>query len=223
MKVSKNSSKKIDMTQGPIMKLVVLFALPICLGNVLQQLYSTVDTLVIGNFCGTQSLAAVGTSAMPVEMLLCIFLGFGIGVSILASNYTGSGSMDQLRKTVSTAVSFLYICAVPISILGLFIGPVILKIMQTPADTWDYCISYLQIIFLGTLGNMGYNMNAGILRGIGDSRSSLLFLVISCLVNIVLDLVFVAGLHMDVAGAALATTIAMFCSWIFSIIYMKKK
>lgn len=223
MKVSKNSSKKIDMTQGPIMKLVVLFALPICLGNVLQQLYSTVDTLVIGNFCGTQSLAAVGTSAMPVEMLLCIFLGFGIGVSILASNYTGSGSMDQLRKTVSTAVSFLYICAVPISILGLFIGPVILKIMQTPADTWDYCISYLQIIFLGTLGNMGYNMNAGILRGIGDSRSSLLFLVISCLVNIVLDLVFVAGLRMDVAGAALATTIAMFCSWIFSIIYMKKK
>lgn len=217
------SSKKIDMTQGPIMKLVVLFALPICLGNVLQQLYSTVDTLVIGNFCGTQSLAAVGTSAMPVEMLLCIFLGLGIGVSILASKYTGSGNMEQLKKTVSTAVSFLYICAIPISILGLFIGPVILKIMQTPADTWDYCVSYLQIIFLGTLGNMGYNMNAGILRGIGDSKSSLLFLVISCLVNIVLDLVFVAGLHMDVAGAALATTIAMFCSWIFSIIYMKKK
>lgn len=217
------SSKKIDMTQGPIMKLVVLFALPICLGNVLQQLYSTVDTLVIGNFCGTQSLAAVGTSAMPVEMLLCIFLGLGIGVSILASKYTGSGNMEQLKKTVSTAVSFLYICAIPISILGLFIGPVILKIMQTPVDTWDYCVSYLQIIFLGTLGNMGYNMNAGILRGIGDSKSSLLFLVISCLVNIVLDLVFVAGLHMDVAGAALATTIAMFCSWIFSIIYMKKK
>ncbi|MDO5402693.1 MAG: MATE family efflux transporter [Eubacteriales bacterium] len=217
------STKKIDMTNGNIMKLVVLFALPICVGNILQQLYSTVDTLVIGNFCGTQSLAAVGTSAMPVEMLLCIFLGLGTGVSILISQYTGRGDIKSLQKAVSTAVSFLYMCAVPISILGLFIGPLILKVMQTPADTWDYCVSYLQIIFLGTLGNMGYNMNAGILRGIGDSKSSLLFLVISCMVNIVLDLVFVAGFNMDVAGAALATTIAMFSSWIFSIIYIKKK
>lgn len=217
------STKKIDMTKGSIMKLVLLFALPICLGNILQQLYSTVDTLVIGNYCGTVSLAAVGTSAMPVEMLLCIFLGLGTGVSILISQYTGSGNTVQLKKAVATAVSFLYICAIPITILGFFAGPLILKVMQTPEDTWSYCVSYLQIIFIGTLGNMGYNMNAGILRGIGDSRSSLLFLVISCVVNIILDLVFVAGFHMDVAGAALATTIAMFASWIFSIIYIRKK
>lgn len=217
------TAKKIDMTQGPIMKLVFLFALPICAGNILQQLYSTVDTLVIGNFCSSVSLAAVGTSAQPVEMLLCIFLGLGTGVSILVSQYTGSGDHNSLKEIIQTATSFLYICAIPLSVLGLFIGPLILKFMNVPEDTWDYSVSYIRIIFLGTLGNMGYNMNAGILRGLGDSRSSLLFLLISCIVNIVLDLLFVAVMGMDVAGAALATALAMFSSWFFSIAYIKRK
>lgn len=217
------SSNKIDMTQGPIMKLVLLFALPICAGNILQQLYNTVDTLVIGNFCGSLSLAAVGTSSQPVEMLLCIFLGLGSGVSILVSQCVGSGDNETLKKIIATAISFLYLCAVPLSVMGLFIGPMILKIMQVPDDAYAHAVSYINIIFLGTLGNMGYNMNAGILRGVGDSRSSLIFLVISCIVNIVLDLVFVAGLKMDVTGAALATIIAMFSSWLFSILYIQKK
>ena len=211
----------IDMTKGSIMKLVVLFALPICIGNILQQLYNTVDTLVIGNFCGPVSLAAVGTSAQPVEMLLCIFLGFGTGLSILVSQYTGRGDTESLRSVIATANTFLFLCAIPVSILGLFVGPLLLRLMQVPDDAWNYAVSYIRIIFLGTLGNMGYNMNAGILRGVGDSRSSLLFLMISCIVNIVLDLVFVALFGMDVAGAALATAIAMFASWIFSICYIK--
>lgn len=217
------STGKIDMTSGSIMKLVLLFALPICVGNILQQLYNTVDTLVIGNFCGSLSLAAVGTSSQPVEMLLCIFLGLGIGVSILVSQCVGSGDNETLRKIIATAISFLYLCAIPLSVLGLFIGPVILKIMQVPDDAYSHAVSYINIIFLGTLGNMGYNMNAGILRGVGDSRSSLLFLIISCIINIILDLLFVAGLKMDVTGAALATIIAMFSSWIFSIFYIRKK
>lgn len=216
-------SQKIDMTKGPIMKLVVLFALPICIGNVLQQLYTTVDTLVIGNFCSPVSLAAVGTSGQPVEVFLCIFVGIGTGVSILVSQYTGSGDAASLRRLISTANSFLYLCAIPLTILGFLCGPLILKWMQTPEDTWDLSVSYLRIIFLGTLGNMGYNMNAGILRGVGDSRSSLLFLLVSCIVNIVLDLLFVAGLRMDVGGAALATILAMYCSWIFSMLYIRKK
>ncbi|MBQ8878304.1 MAG: MATE family efflux transporter [Lachnospiraceae bacterium] len=217
------STGKIDMTSGSIMKLVLLFALPICVGNILQQLYNTVDTLVIGNFCGSLSLAAVGTSSQPVEMLLCIFLGLGTGVSILVSQCVGSGDNETLRKIIATAISFLYLCAIPLSVLGLFIGPVILKIMQVPDDAYSHAVSYINIIFLGTLGNMGYNMNAGILRGVGDSRSSLLFLIISCIINIILDLLFVAGLKMDVTGAALATIIAMFSSWIFSIFYIRKK
>ena len=114
-------------------------------------------------------------------------------------------------------------CAIPISVLGLFIGPLILKFMQVPEETFTYATYYIDIIFLSTLGNMGYNMNAGILRGLGDSTASLLFLFISCFVNIILDLVFVAGFRMDVPGAALATAIAMFVSWFFSIAYIKKK
>lgn len=217
------SQKKIDMTTGPIMKLVLLFALPICFGNVLQQLYNTVDTLIIGNFCGSVSLAAIGTSSQPVEMLLCIFLGLGTGVSILVSQYTGGGNTEKLKDVVATATSFLFLCAIPLSILGLFLGPLILKFMQVPNDTWNHSVIYIQIIFLGSLGNMGYNMNAGILRGVGDSRSSLLFLLISCVINIVLDLLFVAVFRMDVAGAALATILAMFASWFFSIFYIQRK
>ena len=218
-----HSQKKIDMTRGPIMKLVVLFALPICIGNILQQLYSTVDTLVIGNFCNSVSLAAVGTSAQPVEVFLCIFLGIGMGVSILVSQYTGSGDSESLKRLVATSSSFLYMCAIPLTLAGFFLGPLILKFMQAPEDAWDLAVSYLRIIFFGTLGNMGYNMNAGILRGVGDSRASLLFLLVSCVINIVLDILFVAALGMDVAGAALATILAMYSSWAFSIFYIKKK
>ena len=211
------------MTQGSIMRLVLLFALPICAGNILQQLYNTVDTLVIGNFCSSISLAAIGTSAQPVEMVLCIFLGMGTGVSILVSQCAGSGNFEKLRTLVSTTTTFVYMCAIPLSVLGLFLGPLILRFMQVPADAWDYSVAYIQIYFLGTLGNMGYNFNAGILRGMGDSKASLFFLLISCIVNIVLDLIFVAVFHWDVSGAALATIIAMFASWFFCIIYIQKK
>lgn len=219
----KHTTKAVDMTTGSIMKLVVLFALPICLGNILQQLYNTVDTLIVGNFCGSVALAAVGTSSQPVEMLLCIFLGLGTGVSILVSQYMGRGDMEHIRNVTATATSFLYLCAIPLSVLGLFLGPWVLKIMQVPEDTFASASSYICIIFLGTLGNMGYNMNAGILRGVGDSQASLLFLLISCAVNITLDFLFVAVLDMGVSGAAFATILAMFTSWIFSILYIKKK
>lgn len=216
------SAKKIDMTQGSIMPLIFRFALPLCIANILQQLYNTVDTLVVGNFCGQEALAAVGTSAFPVEMLLCIFLGIGGGTTILVSQYTGRGDTDGIKEIVSTATAFLYLCAIPLSIVGLFVTPAILKLMQVPADTWDYAVGYTRIIFLGTLGNMGYNMNAGILRGMGDSKSSLGFLIVSCITNIVLDLLFVIVFRMEVYGVALATIIAMFVSWILSIIYIKK-
>jgi len=216
-------NKKVDMTTGAIMPKVFLFAVPIIIGNILQQLYTTVDALVIGNFCGTTSLAAVGTSSQPVEVLLCIFLGIGTGVSILVSQYTGANNMKQLQKATDTAISFVYMAGIPICFLGIFAAPVILKCMGTPEDTWEAAVSYTRIVFLGALGNIGYNMNAGILRGLGDSRASLWFLMVSCVVNVVFDLVFVAGFGMNVSGAALATTLAMYMSWIVSVFYIRKK
>lgn len=217
------AANKIDMTTGPIMQKVFLFALPICFGNILQMLYNTVDTIVIGNFCGSVSLAAVGTGSQPVEMLLAVFMGIGNGVSILVSQYVGSGNEERLRCTIETATGFLFYTAVPLSVLGLFIGPLLLKAMNVPDDTWSLSAAYIDILFLGTLGNMGYNLNAGILRGLGDSSSSLMFLLSSCIINIILDIVFVAGLGMDVPGAAAATVIAMFASWGLSIYYIRKK
>ena len=215
--------KKIDMTTGPIMKKVFLFALPIILGNVLQYLYTTVDTLVVGNYCGKTSLAAVGTSSQPVEVLLCVFLGIGTGVSILVSQYVGAMDTERMKRAVDTAAFFVYVCGVPLCVIGYFAAPLILKFMGVPADTWDAAVSYTRIVFFGALGNIGYNMNAGILRGMGDSKASLWFLVVSCIANIVLDYVFVAGLKMDVGGAALSTTLAMYLSWVISIVYIRKK
>ncbi|MDE6016823.1 MAG: MATE family efflux transporter [Acetatifactor sp.] len=215
--------KKIDMTTGPIMKKVFFFAIPIVLGNILQYLYTTVDTLVIGNYCGETSLAAVGTSSQPVEVLLCVFLGIGTGVSILISQYVGAKDMEKMRRAVDTATFFVFVCGIPLCIIGYFAAPLILRWMGAPADTWDAAVAYTRIVFFGALGNIGYNMNAGILRGMGDSKASLWFLAVSCIANIVLDIWFVAGLGMDAGGAALSTSLAMYLSWIISIVYIRKK
>ena len=221
--MAQTNSKTIDMTTGSIIRTVLLFAIPICLGNVLQQLYSTVDTLIIGRFCSSDSLAAIGTSSQPTELLINFFVGFGGGVSILVSQFKGADDMKKLVSVVKTATFFLFSVSLPVMILGQFVGPVILRFMNTPEDIWEMAVSYVSIMFWVTIASLGYNMNAGILRGMGDSRASLVFLCISCVVNIVLDLVFIAGLQMDVFGAALATAIAIVASWIFSIVYIKVK
>ena len=157
---------KIDMIRGSIIKSAALFALPICVGNILQQLYGTVDTLVVGNFCDSAALAAVGTATQPMEILLCVFLGIGNGASILVSQEMGRRNADGLRMLVRTSVWFLYLCDIPVTILAMFVGPALLRLMQVPADAFDYAVLYLRITALGTLGNLGYNMNAGILRGL---------------------------------------------------------
>ena len=220
---NKKSTKKIDMTEGSIIRNVILFAIPIVLGNVLQQFYTTVDTLVIGKFCDKTALAAIGTSSQPVEVLLCIFLGIGGGVSIRASQYIGAGQQDRLKSACETAISFVYICGIPLAILGFLISPLIMQLMGVPDDTMAQAVSYTRIVFFGALGNLGYNMNAGILRGMGDSRASLLFLLVSCVLNIIFDLLFVPVFGLGVSGAAIATTMSVYISWLISIVYITRK
>ena len=135
------AKRNIDMTQGPIIPKALLFALPIVIGSILQQLYSTVDTLVVGRYCGAASLAAVGTSSQPIEMFLCLFMGMGNGISILTSQYTGSGEHERRRLLVKNAMVFLYLCAIPLTVLGVLFGPLLLKIMQVPPEAWDYAVS----------------------------------------------------------------------------------
>ena len=216
-------TKKIDMTKGSIMRNVVLFAIPIVLGNILQQLYTTVDTLIVGHYCGDKPLAAVGTSSQPVEVLLCVFLGIGTGASILVSQRIGAGDGKRVKDIAAAGTSLVYMSGIPIAILGYLLAPAILKFMGVPEDVSDAALIYTRVVFLGALGNIGYNMNAGILRGLGDSVASLWFLVVSCVTNIILDLLLVARFSMDVQGAAMATSISMFMSWIVSVFYIKKK
>lgn len=190
------------MTHGSILGCTLRFALPICAGSVLQQMYSTVDTLVIGNYCDSSALAAVSTSSQPLEILLCVFLGIGSGISILVSQACGASDQDALKKLLKASVLFLYAAAIPLTVLGLVLGPVLLNLMQVPPDAMPYAVQYLRIVAIGILGNMGYNFNAGILRGLGNSNSSLVLLLVSCVVNIALDLLFVAKFGMGVYGAA---------------------
>ena len=211
------------MTRGPIMTNVVLFALPIIAGNILQYLYTTVDTLVIGNYCDHTALAAVGTSSQPVEVLLCIFLGIGTGVSILISQHIGADDRRAIQDACRTAVSFVFLVGIPISIIGWFIAPFLLRVMNVPADVWTNALLYTRIVLCSAMGTIGYNMNAGILRGVGDSHASLYFLMVSCVVNIVLDLVLVAVFHMGVAGVAIATGTAMYLAWFFSVFYIRRR
>lgn len=212
----------IDMTRGPILPTAVRFALPLCVGNILQQLYSTVDTLVIGNFCDASALAAVATSSQPLEILLCVFLGIGSGAAVLVSQAAGQGDRAGQRELGRTAVWLLYAAALPLTALGLLAGPWLLRLMQVPADAFPGAVVYLRITTLGCLGNMGYNLNAGILNGLGNSRASLWILVVSCLVNIVGDLALVGGFGLGVGGAAAATAAAMMLSWGFSIFYLRR-
>ena len=223
MKTGGRTRGKVDMTRGPIMRNIMIFAMPIIAGNILQYLYTTVDTLVIGNYCDHTAIAAVGTSAQPIEVLLCIFLGIGTGVSIRISQYAGANDNQGMRNACRTAVSFVYMFGIPISILGWFVAPLILRFMGVPEDVWDYALIYTRIVLCSAVGNIGYNMNAGILRGLGDSNASLYFLMAACAINIGLDIFLTAVFGMGVVGVAIATGTAMFISWMISITYIRKK
>ena len=212
---------KIDMTTGPVLSKVLLFAFPLVIGNILQQLYTTIDTIVIGKYCDSASLAAVSTSSQPYEIFTCIFLGIGAGTSILVSQYTGSGEGARIGVLLRSATNFMYCVAIPLTVVGVLAGPPVLKLMNVPDDTFGYATVYLRILFIGTVGVMGYNINAGVLKGLGDSRSSLLFLLFSCICNIILDLLFVAVFANGVAGVAIATVISQYLSWVSSIVYIR--
>lgn len=164
----------------------------------------------------------MATSSQPLEILLCVFVGIGSGISILVSQAVGRADHDQLQKLVRTSVWLLFAASLPLTVIGFLLGPWMLRLMQVPADAMPGAVLYLRITMLGILGNMGYNFNAGLLRGIGNSSSSLLLLFISCAANIVLDLVLTGALGLGIGGVAAATAIALFLSWICSIFYIRR-
>lgn len=216
-------ARSTDMTKGSPARLILLFALPLLAGNLFQQLYNMVDSIVVGRFVGSTALAAVGTAFPVVFLMLSLFMGLGMGATVMVSQFYGANDAVRLKATIDTVYTSIMVGAVPLSVLGIAVSRPVMALLSVPADTARQCWLYMVIIMGGMIGSLGYNANAGILQGLGDSKTSLLFLVIACLLNILLDLLFVIVFGWGVAGVAIATVLAQLFSWVFGTFYINKK
>lgn len=211
-----------DMTKGKEAKLIFYFALPMLVGNIFQQLYNTVDSIIVGKFLGKEALAAVGTSFPIIFLLVSLIMGITMGATILISQYFGAKDMEKVKKTIDTAYITLFIASIILTIIGLIIGGPILKLMKVPPEIFQQSKEYLDITFIGLIGMFGYNSMSAILRGLGDSKTPVYFLIVSSIINIVLDLLFILQFNMGVGGAAWATIISQGISFVWSVIYLNK-
>lgn len=197
-----------DMTVGTPWKSIAIFAFPMLIGNIAQQLYSTVDSIVVGKYVGDNALAAVGSAAPILNILLVLFVGISTGTSVMVSQYFGAKNKEELSATIGTAITLTAIASAFLMLVGPpFIRGILIS-LNTPESILDWCTSYLTIALYGIAGTAYYNILSGILRGMGDSFSTLVYLLIATVINIVLDIVFVAEFNMGVGGVALATVIA---------------
>jgi putative MATE family efflux protein len=210
--------RDVDMTEGNITRHIISFALPLLIGNIFQQLYNMVDTWVVGNYVNIQAYSAVGTVGPIVNMLIGFFMGLSSGAGVVISQYYGAQQPDKVKQTVHTALLMTLILGVIFTAVGILITPTMLQLINMPPDEAKEATTYLTIYFAGILGLMFYNIGAGILRAVGDSQRPFYFLVVSAVMNIVLDLVFVLVFNMGVAGVALATIIAQSTSAVLIII-----
>lgn len=211
-----------DLTTGNEAKLIFYFTLPMLIGNIFQQLYNTVDTIIVGRTLGKEALGAVGVSFPILFLLVSLIMGVTMGSTILIAQYYGAKNINKVKRAIDTAYIVLFIASLVITIVGLIFSGYILRLLGTPEEMIHQAQTYINIIFIGIIGMFGYNSISAILRGLGDSKTPLYFLIISTLINIILDLVFILRLGWGVAGAAWATVIAQGCSFIFGIYYLNK-
>lgn len=203
-----SGSKAKRMTEGSIFKCLLYFALPLMVGNFFQQLYNTVDSIIVGNFVGKEALAAIGSVDSIINTYIGFFVGLSAGAGVVISQYYGASDDENVHKAVHTTIAITLIMAIGTTIISLFTTDIFLKISRVPSDVWPEAETYLGIYFLGLVGLLIYNMGSGILRAVGDSKHPLYFLIFSALSNTVLDIIFVANLRLGVAGAAYATIIS---------------
>lgn len=220
MIASRKKSTTRDMTSGPIVKRVLLFALPLMLGNIFQMLYNTVDSVVVGNFVGTEALAAVGSTTMIINMLVFFFNGFAIGAGVVIGRYFGARDMKELHKAIETTMAATFVMSVIFTVVGVLGVEPMLRFMSTPEDVFGEASVYLRIYNAGFSGLLIYNMGSGILRAVGDTTRPLYFLILTSVLNIILDLLFVLVFHMGIAGVALATIISQFISAILTLMLL---
>ena len=201
-------SRSVDMTEGPIARHLINFAAPMLIGLIFQQLYNTVDTIVVGNFVSSQALAAVGVSGPLISTLLGFFNGFSTGATVVIARCFGARDHKGVQNAVHTTILVTLLMAIVFTGAGTALAPALLRLMRAPDDMFEEASIYFRIYFEGVIGLMLYNMGAGILRAVGDSRRPLYFLIFSAIVNTAGDLIFVLVFHMGVAGVAYATILA---------------
>jgi len=221
--VSEITTTQNAITHGVIWKSLILYVLPLIMGTFFQQLYNTVDAVVVGRFVGKEALSAVGgTSAMLVNVFVGFFVGVSSGAGVVVAQYYGAEKDEDVKKAVHTAIFLSIVSGIILTFIGFFMMPVFSVWMKTPADVIGLTVTYLRIYSLGMIPNLIYNMGAGILRAVGDSRRPLYFLIVSCVTNIILDIVFVLVLHMGVVGVAVATIICQVVSAVLVIITLTR-
>ena len=211
-----------DMTRGPILKQLLLFAVPLLFGNIFQMLYNTVDSIVVGNFVGKEALAAVGSTTMIINMLVFFFNGFSVGAGVVIGQRFGAKEEKELHTAVETTMALTFVFCVLFTIIGMSYVRPMLYLMATPEDVFDNAASYLNIYFAGISGLLIYNMGSGILRAVGNTTLPLMFLVLTSILNIILDLFFVISLHMGIEGVAYATILSQFLSAALTLLLLSR-
>lgn len=213
-----------SMTEGAPWKHIIKFCLPVLLGSLLQQLYSTVDTIIVGNFSSEEALSAVGTTDTVTFFFLSIAIGLSAGSGVVIAQYYGAKNEKEVRRNASAGIFFLIILGIVVSIIGELLSTFILRdLVAVPTEILDLSLTYFRLFMVGMVFQFGYNIFSSILRAVGDSVATLIFLVISSVINIILDLLFVAVFNFGVVGAAVATIIAQIASFIAAYFYMVKR
>ena len=217
------TAKRSDlMTEGAIWKKIVVFSVPLILGNLLQQMYSTVDSIIVGNYVGSNALAAVGSSTALINLLIAFSQGASVGAGVVVSQYIGAKDKRGLRAAVHTALTIAGILGLVLTVAGIFLSRQLLIWMQTPADVLEDSVWYLQVYSGGLICSVVYNMATGILNAAGNSRRPLLYLGVASVVNIALDILLIEGFHMGVEGAAIATDASQLVSCVLAMAFLMR-
>ena len=210
------------MTEGPIWKRMILFAIPLFLGNLFQQLYNTADSLIVGNFLGSDALAAVSSSGSLIFLMVGFFNGISLGAGVVIARYFGAREKEKVQDAIHTTVAFGIVAGILLTAIGLIMTPTFLRWMGTPTDVLKNSVLYFRIYFLGSIAFVLYNIFVGILQSVGDSRHPLIYLIISSVTNVVLDLLFIGVFRFGVGSAAVATILSQFLSAILCLIHLMR-
>lgn len=218
----KNATIEKKLTEGNVVKQLILFALPFLLSNFIQSLYNVADMLIVGIYSGTAGISGVNIGGQVTFILTNIIIGLTVGGTVIIGQYLGSGDRNGMRETISTLLTFLLVSGIAITAIMLILSDELLRLMQTPAEAYQQARDYLDVTLTGTLFIFGYNAFAAILRGLGDSRNPLIFVTIACVTNIALDFLFVGVFGMAAKGAAIATVISQALSMVLCIIFLRR-